>query len=63
MKPATVALAALALVVYAQAAPRDVNYVVNPGFEEHADGRAGAWAPAGEGYQLVREGRGGGWCM
>ncbi|HUS79810.1 MAG TPA: hypothetical protein VM283_01000, partial [Armatimonadota bacterium] len=62
MRPVTAALAAL-MSLPALAGPRDVNYIVNPGFEETGDGLATGWSPYGEGYELVREGRDGGWCI
>lgn len=47
----------------ARATDRGVNRVVNPGFESHADGRATGWSPLNKGYELVPEGRDGGWCV
>ena len=47
----------------ALAGPRDVNHVANPGFEDHADGNVRGWSRYGEGHELVREGRDGGWCI
>lgn len=47
----------------APAGPRDLNQLVNPGFEEQAGGMARGWTRHGEGYELVREGRDGGWCI
>ncbi len=38
------------------AGPRDTNHVVNPGFENNADGKAKGWSRYGEGYELVRQG-------
>ena len=32
------------------AGPRDINRVINPGFEDNADGRARGWSRYGEGY-------------
>ncbi len=57
------ALLSIALPARAFAGPRDTNHVVNPGFEDHADGHARGWSRYGEGYERVREGRAGGWCI
>lgn len=57
------ALLSIARPARAFAGPRDTNHVVNPGFEDHADGHARGWSRYGEGYERVREGRAGGWCI
>ncbi len=65
MRHALTLLTALPLIVLpaALAGPRDVNHVVNPGFEENADGKARGWSRYGAGYELVRGGRDGSWCI
>jgi len=61
---AALALAgAIALPVVARAYDRGANLAVNPGFEQHADGRAIGWSTLQRGYELVPEGRDGGWCV
>jgi hypothetical protein len=56
-------LLTLTVPTLALAGPRDVNHLVNPDFEDNADGKAKGWSHYGEGYELVREGREGGWCI
>ncbi len=58
-------LLALLIPALALAGLREVNHVANPGFEDAAQDPALArgWARYGEGYEFVREGRDGGWCL
>lgn len=53
----------IGLPAVAKALDRGENLVVNPGFDQHADGRAAGWNPLQKGYELVPEGRDGGWCV
>lgn len=61
--PLIIALLQFLVPAPAVAGPRDINHVVNPGFEDDAHGQATGWSRYGEGYELVREGRDGGWCI
>jgi hypothetical protein len=63
--PLTLLTAVLPLLfpALAFAGQRDVNHVVNSGFEDNTHGEAKGWSRYGEGYELVREGRDGGWCI
>lgn len=45
------------------AADRGVNLLANPGFESQVDDQAAGWRGLDGGYELVPEGREGGWCV
>jgi hypothetical protein len=66
MKPTLTLLTALLSLLapaMTHAGPRDINRVINPGFEDNADSKASGWSRYGEGYEVVREGRDGSWCI